>query len=253
MHETWSGLTPLQLAAKLGDHRMCKHILRKRLVLNWCWGPLSSYRISLDEIDSAHEGGNDVLELVGDFRAQESTQSLVLDDFMLGFLFALIKEKWLLWTWIAFYTLRLLELTYLALVGAATPDCVAPACYVRLSHPPVTLACYTRLCGTRLLHPPVASDALSSSSSPTSPTPCPAQVITLSFLLKFEPGTRSHVLAVFILVLSLALVAIECYEITLWWRNDEIRTFMSYAAFRAKMRGLSLWMNAFSTKVTARG
>ena len=188
-HETWSGLTPLQLAAKLGDHRMCKHILRKRLFLNWKWGPLTSYRISLDEIDSAHEGGNDVMELVGDFRASESTQSLVLDDFMQGFLFTLIKEKWVRWTWFLFYCLRLLELTYLALV------------------------------------------------------------ISLSFLMKFEPSTRSLGMAVVILVLSLLLVGIEVYEITLWWRNDEIRTFMSAAAFRAKMRGLFLWMDAFSTKV----
>ena len=31
-----------QLMAKLGDHRMRKHILRKRLKLNWKWGPLTS-------------------------------------------------------------------------------------------------------------------------------------------------------------------------------------------------------------------
>ena len=50
--EQWSGLTPLQLAAKLGDNRMCQHILRKRLKLNWKWGPLKSYRMSLEDIDS---------------------------------------------------------------------------------------------------------------------------------------------------------------------------------------------------------
>ena len=52
--ETFCGLTPLQLAAKIGDNRMCKHILRKRLKVNWQWGPLTSYKMPLDEVDSAH-------------------------------------------------------------------------------------------------------------------------------------------------------------------------------------------------------
>jgi hypothetical protein len=50
-----SGMTPLQLAAKLGDHRMCKHILCARLVLLWRWGPLTLYKMALGEIDSSGE------------------------------------------------------------------------------------------------------------------------------------------------------------------------------------------------------
>ncbi|KAL1496128.1 hypothetical protein AB1Y20_014749 [Prymnesium parvum] len=115
-YEQWSGMTPLQLAAKLGDTRMCKHILRKRLVLNWKWGPLSSYRMSLKDIDSAHNGGTDIVELVGDYRATESTQQMLLDDFMQGFIFTIVRQKWERFTCYLFYTLRALELTYLICV-----------------------------------------------------------------------------------------------------------------------------------------
>lgn len=61
LRERWSMLTPLQLAAKLGDKRMTRHILRKRLALNWKWGPLSSYRINLAEVDSVHAEGQVIL------------------------------------------------------------------------------------------------------------------------------------------------------------------------------------------------
>jgi hypothetical protein len=51
-------LSPLQLAAKLGDERMASHIIRKRLQLNWEWGPLTSFRIDLDEIDSVRHSNH---------------------------------------------------------------------------------------------------------------------------------------------------------------------------------------------------
>ena len=41
-HE-WNSLSALQLAARLGYQRMCKHMLKKRLRTNWIWGPLASY------------------------------------------------------------------------------------------------------------------------------------------------------------------------------------------------------------------
>eukprot|EP00966_Prymnesium_polylepis_P188936 4377847-Prymnesium_polylepis.2 len=43
---------PLAVACLRQDKRMTRHILRKRLLLNWKWGPLNSYRINLGEIDS---------------------------------------------------------------------------------------------------------------------------------------------------------------------------------------------------------
>ena len=112
--EEWADLSPLQLAAKLGDKRMCKHILNKRLQLNWRWGPLTSLRLPLDEIDSAGAGGNDIMELAGDHRATLSTQQMLLDDFMQGFIYSLVCQKWQQCTRYIFYSLRVIELGYLA-------------------------------------------------------------------------------------------------------------------------------------------
>jgi len=74
----WGRLSPLQLASKLGDKQMCKHILRDRLAIDWAWGPLASYRLGLDEIDSAGSEGNDVMEIISDFEAGKHTQELLL-------------------------------------------------------------------------------------------------------------------------------------------------------------------------------
>jgi hypothetical protein len=71
----WAGLSPLQLVAKLGDDRMCKHILRDRLSLNWKWGPLSSLSLSLHEIESAYEQDAGLMELVAHFDARAHTPS----------------------------------------------------------------------------------------------------------------------------------------------------------------------------------
>lgn len=78
----WSRLTPLQLAVRLGDRRMAAHILRKRLTTNWQWGPLTSFRMGLREIDSVGDEGNDMLELVQNFKATLGTQKMLLDDFV---------------------------------------------------------------------------------------------------------------------------------------------------------------------------
>lgn len=67
----------------------------------------------LNEIDSAGDGGNDLLELVADFRAGLQTQRMLLDDFMQGFLFALVRQKWSQYTRYAFYGMRAVELCYL--------------------------------------------------------------------------------------------------------------------------------------------
>ena len=107
--EVWSRLSPLQLAAKLGDTRMAKHIMRKRLKPNWTWGPLTSLRIELDEIDSAGKEGNDIMEIIADFQAGQHTQDMLLDTFMQGFIFTLVQQKWNRLSRYMFYTLRLLE------------------------------------------------------------------------------------------------------------------------------------------------
>ena len=35
------------------DSKKSKHIIRKRMTVNWKWGPVTSYAIPLDEIDTA--------------------------------------------------------------------------------------------------------------------------------------------------------------------------------------------------------
>ena len=47
-----AGLTPLQLAAKVGDHRLFQYIMRRTAKVLWVWGPVTQYELSLDQIDS---------------------------------------------------------------------------------------------------------------------------------------------------------------------------------------------------------
>ena len=82
-------MTPVQLAAKLGDHKMVKHILRKQTIILWIWGPVTQHSISLKGIDSAGEGGGDIMELIAQIDASRRTRELVLDTFMTGFIYAL--------------------------------------------------------------------------------------------------------------------------------------------------------------------
>ena len=56
-------LTPLQLAATLGNKITFKHILRQQCGLQWKWGPCAQYEVDLNGIDSAGEGGGDVMEV----------------------------------------------------------------------------------------------------------------------------------------------------------------------------------------------
>ena len=58
------GLPQVQLAAKLGNHAMIKHILRKQTAVLWVWGPVTQHSINLRGIDSAGPGGGDIMELV---------------------------------------------------------------------------------------------------------------------------------------------------------------------------------------------
>ena len=62
------------------------------------------------------DGGNDVMELVGDYRATEPTKAMLEDTFLQGFLFTLVQEKWDRFTAYAFYSLRATEFVYLSMV-----------------------------------------------------------------------------------------------------------------------------------------
>ena len=53
------GLSPLRLAAKLGKTAMLEHVLSTSKIHMWTWGPVSSYTIPLDEIDTAFAQAKD--------------------------------------------------------------------------------------------------------------------------------------------------------------------------------------------------
>ena len=90
-----AGLSPLQLSAKLGNHAMFKHILRRQTVVLWKWGPVTQYMIDLVGIDSAGaQKAEDVMELVGAMDATPKTQELLLDHVMNGFVYSLFELKW---------------------------------------------------------------------------------------------------------------------------------------------------------------
>ena len=104
-------MTPLQLAAKLGNKVMFKDILRRQCQVLWVWGPVTKYRVHLTGIDSANRGAADVMELVGMTDAKESTQMMLLDSFMDGFLHQLFITKWQRWGWKVHYVLRTVDVT----------------------------------------------------------------------------------------------------------------------------------------------
>ena len=84
--EYGTDLNALQLACQLGDHKMFKHVIGRQMGTLWKWGPVTQNQIDLLGIDSAPGKGGEVLELIGRFDAKTSTQEMLLDDFMEGFL-----------------------------------------------------------------------------------------------------------------------------------------------------------------------
>ena len=87
-------LTSMQLAAKLGDHKCFRHILRKQCEIEWVWGPVTQFSLNLKGIDSGGEGGGDIMELVTRMDAARGTQEMLLDSFMNGFIYRLFTQKW---------------------------------------------------------------------------------------------------------------------------------------------------------------
>ena len=72
-------------------------MLAGRAAVEWKWGPVTSYQLSLEGIDSCGESGNDVMELVCALQALRPTQEILLDDFMHGFVHELYLQKWKLY------------------------------------------------------------------------------------------------------------------------------------------------------------
>ena len=109
-------LEPVQLAAKLGDHSLVKHILRKQCTILWIWGPVTQHSMNLECIDSAGEGGGDIMELVARPDASTETRELLLDTFMLGFVHKLFREKWNGYGWKLHYARLVLDFAVTAML-----------------------------------------------------------------------------------------------------------------------------------------
>jgi hypothetical protein len=91
---TLMSMTPMQLAARLGDKSMFEHALKQRLIVMWQWGPAVGKRLSLAGIDSTGAGAGDVMELVTHSEALPATRELLLDACMGGLLHRLFTLKW---------------------------------------------------------------------------------------------------------------------------------------------------------------
>jgi len=88
------GLTALQMACRNGNKQMVEHIIRGRWQRQWKWGPVTSYQLSLHDIDSTTMGGDDLMTMVLYKDALPATQEMLLDDFMHGFIYELFEKKW---------------------------------------------------------------------------------------------------------------------------------------------------------------
>ena len=135
-------LSALKLAVVLGKQAMVKHILKRRLVTAWTWGPVTQYMIPLGEIDTAGSrvihsperclGNLQLLELVVAPNAKKVTNKMMEDGFMNGFFFQLILDKWYnnakKWYWVnvGFHTFFTFQLTFLAAPTILDPRLADP-------------------------------------------------------------------------------------------------------------------------------
>lgn len=106
-------LTTMQLAAQLGRHRMFIHILRKQAAILWKWGPVTQFTIDLKGIDSSGSGSADVMQLIARQHALRSTQEMLLDSFMMGFLHKLYVQKWRKFGWKIHYSRHVVDVVLL--------------------------------------------------------------------------------------------------------------------------------------------
>ena len=116
-----------------------KHILRKQTAVLWVWGPVTQHSINLRGIDSAGDGGGDIMELVARIDAEKGTTELLLDDFMCGFMNKLFLEKWSKYGYKLYYSRLALEVTTMMLlyimafvlkVCGSTRRCVLLLCHL---------------------------------------------------------------------------------------------------------------------------
>jgi len=113
-------LTPLQLAASLGDRSLVRHILRKQCEVMWKWGPVTQFALDLRGIDSTGQGSGDLMELIVRLGARDRTCEMLLDTFMNGFIYQLFLDKWRRFGRRLHYTHRLLDFLLIVLILTQT-------------------------------------------------------------------------------------------------------------------------------------
>ena len=117
-------LTPMQLAAYLGDYRMLTHCMRRRAVVLWKWGPVTQYQLDLDEIESVGSEGRGVMAL-----AANASPELLMGQTRhpsgqeLSMLHDLFMQKWETFARSWFWWLRLVDMLYLALLATLAILC----------------------------------------------------------------------------------------------------------------------------------
>jgi len=120
-------LTPLQLAASLGDRSLVRHILRKQCEVMWKWGPVTQFALDLRGIDSTGQGSGDLMELIVRLGARDRTCEMLLDTFMNGFIYQLFLDKWRRFGRRLHYIHRLLDVLLIVLILTQTFAVKGPA------------------------------------------------------------------------------------------------------------------------------
>ena len=111
------GYSPLTLSARLGLHKMFRHVLQRATRVD-LWGPIKQHQVPLMEIDPAGimtDSNVSVMALLARHDASKATQQMLLDSFLNGFLFKLFRDKWAKWARI-YYLVNLAILVAFTLV-----------------------------------------------------------------------------------------------------------------------------------------
>uniref|UniRef100_A0AAY4AAH6 Ion transport domain-containing protein n=1 Tax=Denticeps clupeoides TaxID=299321 RepID=A0AAY4AAH6_9TELE len=111
----YRGLTPLKLAAKEGNIVIFQHLVNRRRVVQWNFGPLSSKIYDLTEIDSWSDDLS-VLEIIASSQKKESRRILEVTPVQ-----QLINLKWNLY---GKYYFTVLLMIYLVYIGIFTLCCL---------------------------------------------------------------------------------------------------------------------------------
>jgi len=109
-----AGFTPLQLSVMLGKTPVFRHLVELRREMSWKYGPVTCYKVLLDEIDSLSNTKKDsesCLEIALRYHQDE-----VLSESILR---VLLEKKWKSYAQFAFFVWLSLETIYIVLFSAS--------------------------------------------------------------------------------------------------------------------------------------